>query len=105
MTNQERKSAIQAVRSALEHPLLKRARAARRRHREFPFVLTVEEGKLLEGTIDLAFQEDGRWIVVDFKTDVHLKPDDPGYVRQVQWYAYGLKQITGRPAEGWLLGI
>lgn len=105
VTNQERKSAIQAVRSALEHPLLKRARAARRRHREFPFVLTVKEGKLLEGTIDLAFREDGRWIVVDFKTDVHLKPDDPGYVRQVQWYAYGLKRITGQPAEGWLLGI
>ncbi len=105
VTNRERRSAIQAVRSALEHPLLKRARAAQRRHREFPFVLTVEEGKLLEGTIDLAFQEDGRWIVVDFKTDVHLKPDDPGYVRQVQWYAYGLKQITGQPAEGWLLGI
>ena len=105
VTNQERRSAIQAVRSALEHPLLERARGAQRRHREFPFVLTVEEGKLLEGTIDLAFLEDGRWIVVDFKTDVHLKPDDPGYVRQVQWYAYGLKQITGQPAEGWLLGI
>ena len=105
VTNPERRFAIQAVRSALDHSLLERARAARRRHRELPFLLTVEEGKLLEGTIDLAFQEEDRWIVVDFKTDVHLKPEDPGYRRQVQWYVYGLKQITGQPAEGWMLGI
>ena len=105
VTNPERRFAIKAVRSALDHSLLERARDAQRRHRELPFLLTVEEGKLLEGTIDLAFQEEDRWIVVDFKTDVHLKPDDPGYRRQVRWYVYGLTQITGQPAEGWLLGI
>ena len=105
VTNPERRFAIHAVRTALDHSLLKRARAARKRHREFPFLLTVEKGKLIEGTIDLAFQEEDRWIVVDFKTDVHLKPEDSGYLRQVQWYVYGLKQITGQPAEGWLLGI
>ena len=59
---EERAAAIVAVESALQHPLLARARAAGRCHREYPLVWKLEDGRVLEGFIDLAFVENGQWI-------------------------------------------
>ena len=57
---------------------------------------------MLEGVIDLAFLEDGAWVVVDFKSEA-LAP--ARYERQVQWYLHALSKLTGRPAGGYLLRI
>ena len=59
----------------LGHDLLARARRAAARgacRRETPVTLTLEDGTLVEGVVDLAFEEDGAWIVVDYKTDREL---------------------------------
>ena len=56
----------------LSHDLLARARRADARgacRRETPVTLTLDDGTLVEGVVDLAFEEDGAWIVVDYKTD------------------------------------
>jgi ATP-dependent helicase/nuclease subunit A len=103
---EERDAAFEAVKAALAHPLLLRARAAERSHREYPVMLKLEDGWLLDGVIDLAFVENGSWNIVDFKTDVATDSVLRGsYVRQLQWYGYALTQITGIPARAFLLGL
>jgi len=94
--------ATSAVHAAWEHPLLRRARAAVRCHRELPFHLPLADGGLLEGVIDLAFLEHNAWVVVDFKTDASSLAR---YTRQVQWYVYALRRLTGREVEGRLLRL
>ena len=85
------------------HPLLGRARAAAARaalRRETPVTCRLPDGTLLEGVVDLAFEEEGRWHVVDFKTDREI--DEAGeaqYRRQVALYAAAITQATGLPSD------
>jgi ATP-dependent exoDNAse (exonuclease V) beta subunit len=102
---EEREAAAKAVLAALSHPLLGRARNARRCHREYPLVLPLDNGKLLEGIVDLAFVENDAWVVVDFKTDAGVSARLIPYERQLRWYAYALTKLTGMPATAYLLGI
>jgi ATP-dependent exoDNAse (exonuclease V) beta subunit len=102
---EERSAAIAAVEGALEHPLLARARAAERCHREYPLVWKLEDGRVLEGFIDLAFVENGQWVIVDFKTDADATERRQQYERQLQWYGFALTQLTNMPAQAWLLQI
>ncbi len=102
---EEIQAAVESVTAALAHPLLQTASAAERCHREAPFVLDLEDGDLVEGTVDLAFFEDGAWTVVDFKTDADLQAVADGYRVQLAWYVYAMTAITGEPARGVLLGI
>jgi ATP-dependent exoDNAse (exonuclease V) beta subunit len=104
-TAEEIEAAHSSAAAALAHPLLGRARAATRRHREYPVSLAVEGGRLMEGVIDLAFVENASWIVVDFKTDSDIRSHRAQYERQVQWYAYALAGLTGIPARGVLFGV
>ena len=99
---EEADAAAAAVEAAWAHPLLARARAAQRYHRELPVHLRLEDGRLLEGVIDLAFVEQDRWVVVDFKSD---SGNSARYERQLQWYLYALSKLTGREAAGHLLRI
>jgi ATP-dependent exoDNAse (exonuclease V) beta subunit len=101
-SGEEAGAAAAAVEAAWAHPLLARARAAQRCHRELPIHLLLEDGRLLEGVIDLAFVEQERWVVVDFKSDsLHAAR----YERQLRWYLYALSQVTGREGTGHLLRI
>jgi ATP-dependent exoDNAse (exonuclease V) beta subunit len=104
-TEEEIEAAEAAVAAALAHPLLRRARSAQRCHREYPVVLPLPAGKVLEGVVDLAFVENGAWVVVDFKTDAEVAARMSAYQRQLQWYACALTKLTGMPATAWLLGI
>ncbi len=101
----ETRAASAAVAAALRHPLLSRARAAARLHREYPVVLKLDGNRLLEGVIDLAFVENGAWVVVDFKTGADSTLRMEQYERQLRWYAHALAKATGMPAQGWLLEL
>ena len=98
-------AATDRVKAALAHPLLDRARAAKRKHREYPVMLRAEGNRLMEGIIDLAFVEDQAWIVVDFKTDADVAGRRDQYQRQLQWYASALSRLTGLPARAYLLAV
>lgn len=102
---EERVAACRAVEAVLAHPLMARARASARCHREYPVTLAMENGRLLDGVIDLAFVERGEWIVVDFKTDADVSDRRASYERQLRWYAFALSQLTGMPARAILLEI
>ena len=97
-----------AVHRTLQHPLLRRAAAAAaqgRCRREAPVTLRLADGALLEGQLDLAFEDAHGWTVVDFKSDVDLDDSLDVYRRQVALYAQALGAATGRPARGVLLRI
>jgi ATP-dependent helicase/nuclease subunit A len=76
-----------------------RAEAAEIRLVEQPFVLAQDEGRYLEGVIDLVFREEDGWIVVDYKTDRGDAPDFAErmkrYREQVGTYASAWARITG----------
>lgn len=61
------------------------------------------ETTVLEGVIDLAFEEDDGWVVADYKTDVGTDPDFPlreaAYRRQVDLYADAWARLTGKPVK------
>ncbi len=98
-------AAIAAARSALEHPLMVRARAASRLLCEVPVSLRIDEDHLMEGNIDLAFEEDGVWHVVDYKTDAPSGARLAQYERQVGWYGAAMGRITGRSVRCHLLSV
>jgi ATP-dependent exoDNAse (exonuclease V) beta subunit len=104
-TSEETEAACARVEAALQHPLLERARAAKRKHREYPVMLRADGGRLMEGVIDLAFVEDDGWVIVDFKTDADISGQRAQYQRQLQWYASALSRLTGLPARAYLLGV
>jgi ATP-dependent exoDNAse (exonuclease V) beta subunit len=95
-------AAAQAVAATLRHPLLERARRATRSYRELPVVIQ-DSGGVLEAVIDLAFFENERWIVIDFKTDAEDPQRMGKYRRQVGWYVHSIEKTTGALAKGWIL--
>ena len=81
--------------------------------REIPFTLAVNanelgisdssEQTLVQGIIDLAFEENGRLIIVDYKTN-HILPDEftafcIHYKKQLDLYEKALRIITKKPVS------
>lgn len=81
--------------------LWERARQAELLLVEHPFVSEQDDGRYLEGVIDLAFREAGGWVVVDYKTDRRDGPDagarNARYRAQVERYGQALAALTGEP--------
>jgi ATP-dependent helicase/nuclease subunit A len=102
-------SAIELVTRVLAHELLARARAAAARgscRRETPVTLSLADGTLVEGVVDLAFEEDGAWTIIDYKTDRELAAaGEDRYRRQVGLYASAVAQATGKTARGILIRV
>jgi ATP-dependent helicase/nuclease subunit A len=102
-------AAARKVERVLGHDLLVRARKAAASggcRRETPVTCTLEDGTLVEGIIDLAFEEAGRWVVVDYKTDREVaSAGEAQYRRQLALYAFAISQATGAGASGVLLQV
>lgn len=96
------------VEGLLAHPLLQRAQAAwavGKCRREAPVTWMDENGQLIEGVLDLAFEERDRWTIVDFKTDIEIRGGERHYRRQVYLYTAAVAQATAKKATGVLLQI
>ena len=107
-TDAEVASASAVVSAALLHPLMARAREAAARgvcRREAPVAFKHPGRALIEGVVDLAFQEGGSWTVVDFKTDRELEQGLEIYRQQVRLYAEMVSQATGQPATAVLMKL
>jgi ATP-dependent exoDNAse (exonuclease V) beta subunit len=105
---EETAAAATLTAAALAHPLLERARAASRQdrcRRETPITSLEPDGTMLEGVLDLAFEESEGWTVVDFKTQTELAGSLAAYRRQVLAYASVVARTTGRPATAVLLRL
>ena len=100
----------------LEGETGRRLLAARNVQREWPFNALMrihealeedergdaqDEEILVQGTIDCCFEEDGAWVLLDYKTD---RSDDAAaltlrYRNQLRLYALALERITGMPVK------
>ena len=102
-------AAADIVERVLAHELLARAREADARgacRRETPVAITLSDGSLVEGVVDLAFEDAAGWTVVDYKTDRELaESGEDRYRRQIELYAAAVARNTARPVSGVLIRI
>jgi ATP-dependent helicase/nuclease subunit A len=109
MSEDDAASAATIAESVMKHDLLVRARRADARgacRRETAVTLTLDDGTLVEGVVDLAFEEDGAWTVIDYKTDREIATDgEEQYRRQLAAYALAISRSTGAPASGILVRV
>ena len=115
VTQQEKEAIVknrEMAEAFLQTPLYERMLKAQRVLREQSFNLQAEaqsigfEGKekmLVQGILDLAFLEEGSWVLLDYKTDrVDEKTVEKvarGYALQLDLYARALTDITGIPVK------
>jgi len=104
-TPQEVEHAAGAALAALRHELLRRAREAKQCRREFPVMLKLEGNRVLEGVIDLAFLENDRWHLVDFKTDADVAANRTRYESQLRWYTLAVARLNSAQVACHLLSI
>ncbi len=95
--------AVTLARRALESQAVRRAVASGRWWREVPVGVPVGDG-VLEGFIDLLFEEDGGLVVVDYKTDAvpneaAVREAMERYRLQGGAYALAVQRVTGRPVR------
>jgi ATP-dependent exoDNAse (exonuclease V) beta subunit len=60
---------------------------------------------LVEGVLDLAFEDAAGWTVIDFKTDVEIAAALASYRRQVGLYASVVARATGKKVTAVLLQL
>jgi len=102
----ERSEVTRLARRLASHEVTRRAFAARRRFVELPILFTEESpvGALVEGKIDLLFEEVDGFVVVDWKTD-RIDSEERRALReelhrpQLQAYADGLARLLGPAAR------
>lgn len=109
----------QKIYKFMQSALGKRMLEARELYREVPFTMEVEcaevfgdipaegnggEAIVLQGIIDCYFEEEGKLILVDYKTDYvpggELEQIKEKYRIQLEYYSRALTQITGREVAG-----
>jgi ATP-dependent exoDNAse (exonuclease V) beta subunit len=103
---EETAAAGDVARAVLTHPLLERARDAVTRgrcRRETPVAGVYRDGELLEGVLDLAFEDEQGWTIVDFKTTAQAADVLERYRRQVAAYAWLVRRTTGREVRAVLM--
>ena len=106
--DEEAQAATALVASALAHPLIGRAREAWRAgrcRRETPVACREPDGSLIEGVLDLAFEDADGWTVVDFKTDAEIGLELARYRRQVGLYASIVARTTGKSVAAVLMRL
>ncbi|HEX9147842.1 MAG TPA: PD-(D/E)XK nuclease family protein, partial [Thermoanaerobaculia bacterium] len=95
--------------------LWRRALSARRQLVEVPFALEIDSSEIgrmdgpartvLQGAIDLAFEEDSGWFIVDYKSDTisdNLEEIVAFYSRQIELYRNYWEKLTGKPTRAGL---
>ena len=110
----ERDAAAGIATKLLQHSRLTAARAAekagRNLRREVPVSLRLDTvpgqpPQIVDGQIDLAYEDEDGWVVVDFKTDIEIASAQDAYQKQVAMYVEAVRRATGKPARGVLLRV
>jgi ATP-dependent exoDNAse (exonuclease V) beta subunit len=101
-------SASETVQTALAHSIFDVARKAAQRgrcRREVPIAWRDTNGLLIEGVVDLAFEQTEGWTVIDFKTDEEFRGNELAYRRQVGMYAAAIHAANGAEVSAVLLRV
>ena len=68
-------------------------------HCELPFCYAGEENKIFNGVIDVVYRKNGRWHIVDYKTNADDSDLDKQYESQLSAYTEAFKATTGEDAD------
>jgi ATP-dependent helicase/nuclease subunit A len=101
-------STSDVVHTALAHSIFNQARNAAQTgwcRREVPIAWRDTKGLLIEGVIDLAFEQARSWTVIDFKTDEELRGNELAYRRQVGMYASAIQAANGARVSAVLMRV
>jgi ATP-dependent exoDNAse (exonuclease V) beta subunit len=101
-------AATEAARVALTHTVFTDARQAAQQGRcgrEVPIAWRNPDGSLIEGVIDLAFEQSEGWTVIDFKTDEEFGGNELAYRRQVAMYASAIQAAKGGRVSALLMRV
>ena len=98
--------ALQTVETVARSPVWQRAMQSARRLVEVPLVLKYPAGadsavpRIVRGAMDLLFQEEGGWVIVDYKTDT-AGPETVAeqYRPQLEEYRRAWEQISGEKVK------
>jgi ATP-dependent exoDNAse (exonuclease V) beta subunit len=109
----ERVAAAGIATRLLQHPRMASARAAeaagRKVWREVPVSLRLDDGaavaQIVDGQVDLAYETEQGWVIVDFKTDIEIASAQEAYQKQVALYVEAVQRATGKPTTGVLLRV
>jgi ATP-dependent helicase/nuclease subunit A len=101
-------AASESVHTALAHAVFDGARQAAQQgrcRREAPIAWRDTDGLLVEGVVDLAFEQGEGWTVIDFKTDEEFPGNEPAYRRQVGMYAEAIRAANGARVSALLMRV
>ena len=78
--------------------------------REATFTMRIDPRKptMVQGIVDCAFKENGKWILIDYKTDKDTDPATfvPRHEKQMNWYREALERLTRVDVnEMWLFAL
>lgn len=99
---------VELAEAAIKSPVMERARNAKRFYAEIPLQVLREEPvsglpALFRGVIDLVFEDENGWTVIDYKTDrvtkAGLEQKAAYYRPQIEAYALEWSRITGKPVN------
>jgi ATP-dependent helicase/nuclease subunit A len=107
---------LEVVEGVRASPLWKRALASKSRFAEVPFALPVDPAEIgrpadsprtvLQGAIDLVFEEQDGWVLVDYKSDKVTPANraslEAYYRPQIELYRSYWEKLTGRPTRAGL---
>ena len=93
-------AAAETAHAAFQYPSLL-APAGTRQYREFPVLVRLEDGRLVDGRVDLAWSDGKTWTVIDYKTDRR----DRRTSAQLQIYGLAIHLATGLPVNAVLLEL
>ncbi|MBP9865477.1 MAG: PD-(D/E)XK nuclease family protein, partial [Candidatus Omnitrophica bacterium] len=84
--------------------LFGRLQKARRIERELPFVLRERHG-MIQGVIDVLFEDEKGWHILDYKTAVgdESKVKSRGYAYQIEIYAAACRRLMGKDPQSGIL--
>ena len=103
LTNEEKESIdYEKILSFLNSNLGIRLSKSKSVHKETPFVV-IEDGQLVQGIIDLFFEEEDGYVLIDYKTDFvgrsSLDEVSGRYKEQLAYYRTAIEKITGRKVK------
>jgi len=107
-SGEELAAAAEVVRTVLAHSLLQRALKASKKNlcrREVPVGWKDSSGVLIEGVIDLVFEDGKKSVIVDFKSDEEIRAGAAKYQRQIGIYAAAVRECTGRSVSAVLMRV
>src|SRR5262249_23399832 len=93
LSGEGRREVAELVRTLAASPLFRRSAAAARRLAETPVLYRDAAGYLVEGKIDLLFEEQDGFVVVDYKTDRDISRRLPEHQAQLADHAAALAAL------------